>query len=175
MGRLLRQPATGCKYVCQLRTAGGVMVVRHVDTRPDRFTGVPGAFSMQNTGCLPRTKWVSSLINVISSSPITFFWYGLAALKAAFARPWAQGTPVAHATVAGPSSSSSPMAARGQRDLDGWAVHSSRRWRSLRAVELPSDLFWRQLALPTMSSEQLAQAIELDVKTLSPFSSQDLV
>lgn len=60
--------------------------------------------------------------------------------------------------------------------MAGQSIRPGAGLAQFEAVELPSDLFLaRQLALPTMSSEQLAQAIELDVKTLSPFSSQDLV
>lgn len=102
----------------------------------------------------------------------------LAALKAAFAKPWAKAHQWPILRWLDPD-----LPVRLWRDggaqeiwMAGQSIRPGAGLAQFDAVELPSDLFLaRQLALPAMSSEQLAQAIELDVKTLSPFSSQELV
>ncbi len=102
----------------------------------------------------------------------------LAALKAAFARPWAQAHQWPMLRWLDPDLPVRLWREGGGQEIwmAGQSIRPGAGPAQFEAVELPSDLFLaRQLALPTMSSEQLAQAIELDVKTLSPFSSQDLV
>lgn len=102
----------------------------------------------------------------------------LAALKTAFAKPWAKAHKWPILRWLDPDFPVRLWRDSGAQEtwMAGQSVRPGAGHAQFDAVELPSDLFLaRQLALPAMSSEQLAQAIELDVKTLSPFSSQDLV
>ena len=102
----------------------------------------------------------------------------LAALKAAFARPWAQAHQWPMLRWLDPDLPVRLWREGGGQEIwmAGQSIRPGAGLAQFEAVELPSDLFLAcQLALPTVSSEQLAQGVELDVKTLSPFSSQDLV
>lgn len=102
----------------------------------------------------------------------------LAALKAAFIKPWAKAHQWSIFRWLDPE-----FPVRLWRNDDAqevWIAGQSARPGSgiprFDALELPPDLFLtRQLALPEMPMEQLEQAIFLDVKTLSPFPLQDLV
>lgn len=114
----------------------------------------------------------------ISSSSDKFFGMDLAVWKAAFAKPWANVYQWPILRWLDPDLPVRLWKEDGAQEI--WlagqtfrpGVGSSR----FDAVELPTDLFLvRQLALPAMPPEQLGQAIALDVKTLSPFSAQDLV
>lgn len=103
----------------------------------------------------------------------------LAALKAAFIKPWGRAHQWPIFRWLDPDIPVRVWRVDGSKEVwvgENALSASASAQPKFDAIELPAELFLtRQLVLPEMPPEQLWQAISLDAKTLSPFDPHDLV